>query len=34
MYDWANKQKHYKKPLHLANQPSVNIRTDENAMAQ
>ena len=30
----GNKQKHYKEPLHQANQPLVNIRANENAMAQ
>jgi len=33
-YDAANKQKHCKTSLHEANQPRVNIRANENAMAQ
>jgi len=33
-YDSANKQKHYKKPLHQASQLLVSIRANENAMAQ
>jgi len=31
-YDSANKQNHYKKSSHQANQPLVHIRAHENTM--